>query len=138
MSTCHAAKSEASRPLIDPCVDSDLHQKLTIAAMSGAYVQQAIEFDVPHVVKSYVVKRTSDSVREELGMEEDDELPLTEWLKDQRAILRDAFELAAFRRNAGVLCVVFTDEIAEELEALGVPVGTWEDYLVPVAFADLA
>ena len=71
-------------------------------------------------------------------MGDDDELPVAEWLRCQHVIVQEWFALEPQVRKAGILLINFNDEIAVALERIGITVTAWEDYIVPVAFEDLA
>jgi hypothetical protein len=127
------------RAPIDPYIEQRVHLLLTVAAQLDAHVQQVVSpGDEPHILRVYVVPRTSDPEREALDLEDDDEPTLTEWLENQGAIVRASFDDEAILRKAGVLRIAFADEIAERMKAHGVAVITREDYVVPFVFADLA
>ena len=129
---------EALRLPVDPVVDHDLYELLLAAARVDAHVLQTLDPAEPHVLMIYVGGRTSDADREALHMGDDGELPVAEWLRCQHVIVQEWFALEPQVRKAGILLINFNDEIAVALERIGITVTAWEDYIVPVAFEDLA
>ena len=123
---------------VDPVVDHDLYELLLAAARVDAHVLQTLDPAEPHVLMIYVGGRTSDADREALHMGDDGELPVAEWLRCQHVIVQEWFALEPQVRKAGILLINFNDEIAVALERIGITVTAWEDYIVPVAFEDLA
>jgi len=114
-----------------------LHAALFKAADLGAHVQQCSLPHQPDVLNVYICERTADPVREAQELTAADEPPLTEWLQNYPAILREWFADEMETRDIGTLRINFADEIVLPLQAAGIGVEAWKDYLVPVAFADL-